>query len=120
MLVEIANGPEVESSNDLSEVRARISDQDLIFRLRLMTAEMRARRARQTDLVEGNNESNHWKSDRVSGADSCSQWRLRRPDRTTVWSGKDGPTRTRGSTGQGSTVTREQAARDREQAERGS
>jgi hypothetical protein len=50
VLVEIANGPEVESSNDLSEVRARISDQDLIFRLRLMTAEMRAReaRARQT------------------------------------------------------------------------
>ena len=50
VLVEIANGPEVESSNDLSEVRARISDQDLIFRLRLMTAEMRAReeRARPT------------------------------------------------------------------------
>ena len=46
VLVEIANGPEVESSNDLSEVRARISDQDLIFRLRLMTAEMRAREAR--------------------------------------------------------------------------
>jgi hypothetical protein len=50
VLVEIANGPEVESSNDLSGVRARISDQDLIFRLRLMTAEMRAReeRARPT------------------------------------------------------------------------
>jgi anti-sigma factor RsiW len=50
VLVEIANGPDVESSNDLSEVRARISDQDLIFRLRLMTAEMRAReqRARPT------------------------------------------------------------------------
>ena len=50
VLVEIANGPEGESSNDLSEVRARISDQDLIFRLRLMTAEMRAReeRARPT------------------------------------------------------------------------
>jgi hypothetical protein len=43
VLVEIANGPERESSNELSEVRARISDQDLIFRLRLMTAEMRAR-----------------------------------------------------------------------------
>jgi hypothetical protein len=40
----------VEASNDLSEVRARINDQDLIFRLRLMTAEMRAReqRARPT------------------------------------------------------------------------
>jgi vacuolar-type H+-ATPase subunit E/Vma4 len=50
VLVEIANGPEVETSNDLSEVRARINDQDLIFRLRLMTAEMRAReqRARPT------------------------------------------------------------------------
>ena len=43
VLVEIANGPDVESSNDLSGIRARISDQDLIFRLRVMTAEMRAR-----------------------------------------------------------------------------
>jgi hypothetical protein len=43
VLVEIANGPEVDTSNDLSEIRARISDQDLIFRLRVMTAEMRAR-----------------------------------------------------------------------------
>lgn len=43
VLVEIANGPDVETSNDLSEIRARISDQDLIFRLRVMTAEMRAR-----------------------------------------------------------------------------
>ena len=42
VLVEIANGPEVESSNDLSEVRTRISDQDLIFRLRVVTAEMQA------------------------------------------------------------------------------
>jgi hypothetical protein len=50
VLVEIANGPEVETSNDLSEVRARISDQDLIFRLRVTTSEMRARewRARTT------------------------------------------------------------------------
>jgi hypothetical protein len=46
VLVEIANGPDVESSNDLSGVRARISEQDLIFRLRLMTAEMRAREQR--------------------------------------------------------------------------
>jgi hypothetical protein len=46
VLVEIANGPAAETSNDLSEVRARISDQDLIFRLRLMTAEMRARERR--------------------------------------------------------------------------
>ena len=50
VLVEIANGPDVESSNDLSEVRARIADQDLIFRLRVMTAAMQARerRARPT------------------------------------------------------------------------
>jgi hypothetical protein len=50
VLVEIANGPEVQSSNDLSDVRARISNQDLIFRLRVMSAEMRAReqRARST------------------------------------------------------------------------
>ena len=46
VLVEIANGPEVESSNDLSEVRARIADQDLIFRLRVMTAGMQARERR--------------------------------------------------------------------------
>ena len=46
VLVEIANGPEVESSNDLSEVRARITDQDLIFRLRVMTAAMQARERR--------------------------------------------------------------------------
>jgi hypothetical protein len=43
VLVELANGPDVETSNDLSEVRRRISDQDLIFRLRVMTAGMRAR-----------------------------------------------------------------------------
>ena len=43
VLVEIANGPEGETSNDLSEVRTRIGDQDLIFRLRVMTAEMQER-----------------------------------------------------------------------------
>jgi hypothetical protein len=50
VLVEIANGPDVETSNDLSDVRTRISDEDLIFRLRVMTAEMQARerRARPT------------------------------------------------------------------------
>jgi hypothetical protein len=46
VLVEIANGPDVESSNGLSEVRARITDQDLIFRLRVMTAAMQARERR--------------------------------------------------------------------------
>jgi hypothetical protein len=50
VLVEIANGPEVETSNDLSEVRRRIANQDLIFRLRVTTAEMRTggRRAGST------------------------------------------------------------------------
>jgi len=43
VLVEVANGPDVETSKDLSEVRSRISDQDLIFRLRVMTSAMRAR-----------------------------------------------------------------------------
>ena len=43
VLVEIANGPDAETSNDLSGVRARISNQDLIFRLRVMTSAMRAR-----------------------------------------------------------------------------
>jgi hypothetical protein len=46
VLVEIANGPEVESSNELSDMRARIADQDLIFRLRVMTAAMQARERR--------------------------------------------------------------------------
>src|SRR5688572_25272341 len=46
VLVEVANGPDVETSNNVSEVRARISDQDLIFRLRMMTAEMQARERR--------------------------------------------------------------------------
>jgi anti-sigma factor RsiW len=48
VLVEIANGPAVETSNNLTAVRARISNQDLIFRLRVTTAEMRARERRAT------------------------------------------------------------------------
>lgn len=43
VLVELANGPDIESSNQLSDVRRRIDEQDLIFRLRVVTAEMRAR-----------------------------------------------------------------------------
>ena len=43
VLVEIANGPDVRSSKDLTDVRTRISDQDLIFRLQVMTGAMRAR-----------------------------------------------------------------------------
>ena len=46
VLVDVANGPVDETSNDLSGVRARISDQDLIFRLRVMTSAMRARQQR--------------------------------------------------------------------------
>jgi hypothetical protein len=50
VLVEIANGTPADTSKDLSGVRARISDQDLLFRLRVTTAEMRERerRARPT------------------------------------------------------------------------
>jgi hypothetical protein len=48
VLVEVANGPALETSNDLNSVRARISEQDLIFRLRLMTSAMRARERRAT------------------------------------------------------------------------
>jgi hypothetical protein len=48
VLVEIANGTDAETSNDLSGVRARISNQDLIFRLRVMTSAMRARVRRDT------------------------------------------------------------------------
>ena len=48
VLVEIANGTDVETSNDLSGVRARISNQDLIFRLRVTTSAMRARERRDT------------------------------------------------------------------------
>ena len=47
VLAEIANGPEAETSNDLSGVRARISNQDLIFRLRVTMAEMRERERRE-------------------------------------------------------------------------
>lgn len=47
VLAEIANGPDAETSNDLSGVRARISNQDLIFRLRVTMAEMRERERRE-------------------------------------------------------------------------
>jgi hypothetical protein len=46
VLVEVANESPDASSNDLSGVRTRISDQDLIFRLRMATAEMRERERR--------------------------------------------------------------------------
>ena len=50
VLVEVANASPDATSNDLSGVRMRIGDQDLIFRLRVAAAEMRERerRARPT------------------------------------------------------------------------
>jgi anti-sigma factor RsiW len=50
VLVEVANGPDERTSNDLTAVRTRISNQDLIFRLRVMTAEMRSREQRARGL----------------------------------------------------------------------
>jgi hypothetical protein len=47
VLVEVANESPDASSNDLSNVRARISDQDLIARLRIATAELRERERRE-------------------------------------------------------------------------
>lgn len=46
VLVDVANGSPDASSNDLSGVRIRISEQDLILRLRLTAAEMRERERR--------------------------------------------------------------------------
>jgi anti-sigma factor RsiW len=46
ILVEVANGSPDATSNDLTGVRTRIGDQDLIFRLRMATAEMRERERR--------------------------------------------------------------------------
>jgi hypothetical protein len=46
VLVEVANGPDERTSNDLTAVRTHIRDRDLIFRLRVMTSAMRAREQR--------------------------------------------------------------------------
>jgi anti-sigma factor RsiW len=50
VLVDVANGPSTRSSNPLTDARARISEQDLLFRVRLAAAEIREqeRRARPT------------------------------------------------------------------------
>lgn len=50
VLVEVANGPDERTSNDLTAVRTRISNQDLIFRLRVMTSALRAREQRARGL----------------------------------------------------------------------
>ena len=58
VLVEVANGSPDSPSNDLTGVRTRIGDQDLIFRLRMATAEMRERERRANHVVRarGNGE----------------------------------------------------------------
>jgi len=43
VLLEIANSPADASSNDLTDLQSRITDQDLLFRLRVIASEMRRR-----------------------------------------------------------------------------
>lgn len=43
VLMEIANAPADASSNDLTGLQSRITDEDLLFRLRVIAAEMRQR-----------------------------------------------------------------------------
>ena len=43
VLMEIANAPANASSNDLTDLQSRITDEDLLFRLRVIAAEMRQR-----------------------------------------------------------------------------
>ena len=43
VLMEIANAPVDVSSNDLTDLQSRITDEDLLFRLRVIAAEMRQR-----------------------------------------------------------------------------
>lgn len=43
VLMEIANAPMDASSNDLTDLQSRITDEDLLFRLRVIAAEMRQR-----------------------------------------------------------------------------
>jgi len=43
VLLEIANSPAEASSNDLTDLQSRITDQDLLFRLRVIASEMRRR-----------------------------------------------------------------------------
>lgn len=43
VLLEIANAPANASSNDLTDLQSRITDEDLLFRLRVIAAEMRQR-----------------------------------------------------------------------------
>lgn len=43
VLLEIANSPVRASSNDLTDLQSRISDEDLLFRVRVIASEMRRR-----------------------------------------------------------------------------
>jgi hypothetical protein len=43
VLLEIANAPADASSNELTDLQSRITDQDLLFRLRVIASEMRQR-----------------------------------------------------------------------------
>lgn len=43
MLLEIANSPANASSNDLTDLQSRITDEDLLFRVRVIVSEMRRR-----------------------------------------------------------------------------
>lgn len=43
VLLEIANSPADVSSNDLTDLQSRISDEDLLFRVRVIASEMRRR-----------------------------------------------------------------------------
>ena len=43
VLMEIANAPADASSNDVTDLQSRITDEDLLFRLRVIAAEMRRR-----------------------------------------------------------------------------
>ena len=43
VLLEIANSPADASSNDLTDLQSRISDEDLLFRVRVIASEMRRR-----------------------------------------------------------------------------
>jgi hypothetical protein len=43
VLVEIARGPEALSADQLEAVRAQIEDQELIFKLRVLAADVKAR-----------------------------------------------------------------------------
>jgi hypothetical protein len=48
VLIEIANAPSDPTSNEMAALRSRIADQDLLFRVRVVAAEMRARQRQGT------------------------------------------------------------------------